>query len=172
MDAHGVDVLHGADLDDIARRVPHDLELDLLPAGDAPLNEHLAHPAQLDATAGDLPQRGFIVGDAAAGAAQGVGRADDHRIADGGREVHRALDALHHVADHAGLADGLHGVLKALAVLRLADGLRGGAQKPYAVPLQNALLVEIHGQVQPRLPPQGGEDGVGAFLLNDLFHRR
>ena len=36
MDAHGVDVLHGADGDHVAGAVPHDLKLNLLPAGDAP----------------------------------------------------------------------------------------------------------------------------------------
>ena len=34
--------------------------LDLLPAGDAPLDEHLAHPAQGDAPAGDLLQGGPV----------------------------------------------------------------------------------------------------------------
>src|SRR5699024_5305047 len=80
--AHGVDVLHGAHSDHVARAVPHDLELDLLPAGDAPLDEHLAHAGEVDATVRDLLQRGAVVGDAAAGAAQGVGGADDDRIAD------------------------------------------------------------------------------------------
>ena len=170
MDAHGVDVLHGADGDDVAGGVPHDLELDLLPAGDAPLDEHLAHPGQVDAPVGDLPQGGLVVGDAAAGAPQGIGGPDDDRIADAPGELHRGLHALHHVAGDAGLADGLHGVLEALAVLRLADGLRAGAQQAHAVLLQDALLVEVHGQVQPGLAAQGGQDGVGPLLGDDLLH--
>ena len=40
--------------------------------------------------------------------------------------------------------------------LRLADGLRAGAQQAHAVLLQDALLVEVHGQVQPGLAAQGG----------------
>ena len=170
MDAHGVDVLHGADLDDIARRVPHDLELDLLPAGDGALDEDLAHPAEVDAPVGDLPQTGLIVGDAAAGAAQRIGGADDDRIADAPGEGHGILHGLHHVGGDAGLPDLLHGVLKALAVLRLADGLGGGAQQSHAVLVQNALFMEVHGHVQPGLAAQGGQDGVGPLFLDDLGH--
>ena len=170
VDAHGVDILHGADLDDVAGGVPHDLELDLLPAGDAPLDEHLAHPGEVDAPVGNLPQGGLVVGDAAAGAPQGIGGPDDDRIADAPGELHRGLHALHHVAGDAGLANGLHGVLEALAVLRLADGLRAGAQQAHAVLLQDALLVEVHGQVQPGLAAQGGQDGVGPLLGDDLLH--
>ena len=55
VDAHGVDVLHGADLDDVSGGVAHDLELDLFPTGDAALDEHLAHAGQVDAAVRDLP---------------------------------------------------------------------------------------------------------------------
>ena len=168
--AHGVDVLHGADLDHISGGIPHDLELDLLPAGDAPLDQHLPHPGEVDAPVGDLPQAGLVIGDAASGAAQGVGRADNDRVADGSGKGHRILHALHHVAHHAGLADGFHGVLEALPVLRLADGFGRGAQQPYAVLLQDPLLMQVHGQIQSGLPAQGGQDGVGPLLLDDLFY--
>ena len=53
---------------------------------------------------------------------------------------------------------------------RLADGLRAGAQQAHAVLLQDALLVEVHGQVQPGLAAQGGQDGVGPLLGDDLLH--
>ena len=170
MDAHGVDILHGADGDHVAGAVPHHLELDLLPAGDAPLNEHLAHPAEIDAPFGDLLQGGPVVGDAAASAAQGVGGADDDRVADLFGEIHRVLYAFHHQGGDAGLVNGLHAVLKALAVLRLADGLGGGAQQTDAVLLQGAVFVEGHGQVQAGLPPQSGQDGVGPLHLDHLSY--
>ena len=171
MDAHGIDVLHGADLDDVASGVPHDLELDLLPAGDGALDEDLAHPGHVDATVGDLPEGGLVIGDAAAGAAQGVGGPDDDGIADGVGKVHGVLHALHHVGGDAGLADLLHGVLEALTVLGLPDGLGAGAQELHVVLGQDALLVEVHGQVETGLSAQGGQDRVGPLLLDDLGHR-
>ena len=166
--AHGVDVLHGAHGDHVAGAVPHDLELDLLPAGDAPLDEHLAHTGEVDAAIGDLLQGGPVIGDAAAGAAQGVGGADDDRVADLLGEGHGVLHALHHLGGDAGLADGLHAVLEALAVLRLADGVGAGAQQLHPVLLQGAVLIQGHGQVQAGLAAQSGQDGVGLLLLNDL----
>ena len=171
MDAHGVDVLHGADGDDVAGAVPHDLELNLFPAGDAPLDEHLTHTAEVDAPVGDLLQGGAVVGDASAGAAQGVGGPDDDWVADALGEGDGVLNALHHQGGDAGLADGLHAVLKALAVLRLADGLGGGAQQPDAVLLQHAAFMEGHGQVQAGLAAQSGQDGVGPLHLDDLGDR-
>ena len=131
--AHGVDVLHGADLDHIARGVPHDLEFDLLPPGDGPFDQDLSHPGHMDAPVRDLPQRGFVVCDAAAGAAQRISRTDDHRITDGVCKIHGVLHRLHHIGSHAGLSQLLHGVLETLTVLRLADRLRGSPQKPDVV---------------------------------------
>ena len=160
MDAYGVDVLHGTDRNHVSGGVPHDLELDLLPAGNAPLDQHLAHPAEVNSAVGDLLQGALVVGDAAASAAQGVGRADDDRIADLSRKLHRVRHALHHLGDHAGLLDGLHAVLEALAVLRLADGFGAGAQQLHAVFFQRAVLVEGHRQIQAGLSPQGGQDGI------------
>ena len=43
--AHRVDIFHVTDGDAGAVSVPHDLILDLLPAGDAALHEHLSHTA-------------------------------------------------------------------------------------------------------------------------------
>ena len=168
VDAHGVDVLHGADGDDVAGGVPHDLELDLLPAGDAPLDEHLVDPGQVQAAVADLPQGDLVVGDAAAGAAQGIGGADDHRIADLVGEGHGVLHGVDHLGGDAGLADGLHAVLEALAVLRLVDGGGASAQQAHAVLLQGAVLIQRHGQIQAGLAAQVGQKGVRALLLNDL----
>ena len=171
MHAHGVDVLHGAHGDHVARGVPHDLKLDFLPAGNAALNEHLAHAAQVDAAVGDLPQGVLVVGDAAAGAAQGVGGTDDDGVADLVGEVHRILHGVDHLRGDAGLANGLHAVLKALAVLRLVDGGGAGAQQLHPVLFQGTVLIEGHGQVQAGLAAHVGQQGVGPLLLDDLGHR-
>ena len=147
MDTHRVDVLHGADGDDVAGGVPHDLELDLLPAGDAPLDEHLVDPGQVQAAVRDLPQGDLVIGDAASGAAQGVGGTDDHGIADLIGEGDSVLYGVDHLGGDAGLTDGFHAVLKTLAVLRLVDGGGAGAQKAHAVLLQGAVLIQRHSQI-------------------------
>ena len=116
----------------------------------------------------DLPQHPLVVGDAAAGSAQGIGGPDDNRQADLIGEVHSVLHRVDHFGDHAGLVDGLHGVLKALPVLGPADGVGGGAQQLDAVLVQGAVLVQVHGQVQTDLTAQGGQHCIRALLFDDL----
>src|SRR5699024_9340187 len=70
--ANGVDVLHGTHGDDVASGVTEHLELHFLPTGNAALNQNLVDAAEVNAAVGDLPQGGLVVGNAAAGAAQGV----------------------------------------------------------------------------------------------------
>ena len=128
-------------------------------------------PGQVQAPVGDLLQAGLVIGDAAAGAAQGVGGADDDGIADLAREGHRVLHGVDHLGGDAGLADGLHAVLEALAVLRLVDGGGAGAQQAHPVLGQGAVLIQGHGQVQAGLAAHVGQQGVGPLLLDDLGHR-
>ena len=53
---HGVEVLDGADDDAVVGRVAHDLELELLPAGDRPLDQDLADRAGRQALGGQLAE--------------------------------------------------------------------------------------------------------------------
>lgn len=69
MHAHGVDVLDGADDDDIVSEVTHDLELVLLPAEQGLLDEHLLGVRGGEAGAADVLKLGPVVGDASPGAA-------------------------------------------------------------------------------------------------------
>ena len=168
MNAHGVDVLHVTNGDDIASAVADDLILDFLPAGDAALDQHLAHAAEANAVGGDLVKILHGVGNTAASAAQGIGGTDDHRQTDFLGKCHGVLNAFHHFGSNAGLTNGLHGILKALTVLCLPDGLGAGAQQADAVLLQSSVLCQCHGQVQAGLTAQGGQDGVRALHFNDL----
>ena len=66
----------------LSRAVAHDLHLVLFPAEHRFLDQHLADRRGVDAALHDVEIFVAIVGDAAAGAAQGEGRADDGRQAD------------------------------------------------------------------------------------------
>ena len=82
VDAHGVEVLHGADGDHVAHAVPHGLKLDLLPAEDGPLHQDLRNGRSVQTGLGDDPQLRFVGSGAAAGTAQGKGGTDDDGITD------------------------------------------------------------------------------------------
>ena len=86
VDAHRVEVLDGADDDDVVGPVAHHLQLEFLPADDRFLDEHLADGAEIEAAGDELVEFLAVVGDAAAGAAQGeagpehAGQADLSRM--------------------------------------------------------------------------------------------
>ena len=82
VDAHRVDVLDRADDDAIVRLVADHLHLEFLPAEHALLDQHFVGRRGVDAALDDLDELGLVVGDAAAGAAQREGRADDGGQAD------------------------------------------------------------------------------------------
>ncbi len=124
---------------------------------------------QSKATVTDLPQHSLVVGNAAAGAAKGIGRADNHRIANAACKGKGGLHVMNHGGGDARLMNGLHGVLKALSILRLVNGIGGGSQQTHTVLVQRAVLIKIHGKVQAHLPSQRWQHGVRPLLFDDLL---
>ena len=110
-----------------------------------------------------------VVGNAAAGAAQCKGRADD------GGESHLRLHRhrFGHVVGNAGTGtfkpDAVHGFLKALTVFGLVDRLRRGADQFHVVLTEDAFLIESHREIQRRLPAHRGENGIGLFFGDDAL---
>ena len=98
MHAHGVDVLDEADGDHLVLGVADDLELQLLPAQHRFLDQDLADQAGGEPAAGDDAQLLDVVDQPAAGAAHGVGRADDHRVAQLRGDLLGLLDAVGRLA--------------------------------------------------------------------------
>ncbi len=133
VDAHRVHVLHGADGDGVAHAVPDDLELDLLPAGDALFNQDLGNGRQTQTILSDLMEFFHGGGNTAAGTAHGEGRTDDDRQADLLGEGDGVGQIFHNLGGDTGLTDLLHGVLEHLAVLSLVDGGALGAQQTHIV---------------------------------------
>ena len=165
--AHGVEVLDGADDDAVVRRVAHDLELELLPAGDRLLHQDLPDRAGRQALAGELAEVGGILGDARSLAAEDEARAHHDGEAD-------LLGDLLGLGQRVGEArarhlepDALHGRLELVAVLRGGDRLGTGPDDLDAVALECAPLHQLHGQVERGLPAEGGQQGVGPLLGDD-----
>ena len=66
------------------------------------------------------------------------------------------------------LAQFLAELLEQFAVLGALDGRAAGAQKFHLAFAQNALLFQLHGQVQARLPADAGHDGVRPLVAQDF----
>ncbi len=82
MHAHGIEVLNGADDDDVVGEIAHHLQLVLLPAQHALFDQALVNGRKVQPTSQNLHQLFAVVGDAAAGAAQRETGTDEHRKAE------------------------------------------------------------------------------------------
>ena len=81
MHAYRIHVLDEADRDHVVVLVPDHFQFQFFPAQDGFFHQHLADDTGLQAPGADGFQFFFIVNQAAAGAAHGIGRAQHHRIA-------------------------------------------------------------------------------------------
>ena len=170
MDAHRVDVLHAADADRRIVVVAHHLELDLLVALDALLDEHLVHRRERQSVAHHLAQLRLVVGKAAARTAQREGRTQHHRVADPCGNLHALLDRRGNLRRKHRLAQRLAQFLEELAVLGPLDRVERRAQDLHLALLQDPLLGQLHRQVQTRLSAQTRDDGVRTLVADDLRH--
>ena len=167
MHTDGVEIFHGTDGDDVAGGVAHRLKLDLLPAIDVFFHKDLGDGRGGQTPQGHIAQLLLVIGNAAAGAAEGEGGADDDGVADVGGDFQRGI---HIVCDFGGdgrLTDGVHRLLEKTAVLRLVDGLYIGANETNAVGLEKARLFKLHGEGESGLAAEPGKQTVGLFLDDD-----
>ena len=171
MNAHGVEVFHGADRYDVARTVAHCLKLDLLPAGDAFFNKYLRDRGHIKAGLGYCKQLRLVFGYTAAGAAQGKGGADDDGVTYLTGYTKRGLNVVCNVAGNAGLAYLTHGVAEKLPVLCLVNGGYIRAEEAHAVSRQRSVTAELHGYGKPRLAAEPREQAVRPLLFDDAAYR-
>ena len=126
------------------------------------------HGREEECVAHHLAQLLLVVGEAAARAAQREGGTQHHRIADLRGDPDGLVDRRGHLGGKHRLAQLLAQLLEQLAVLGALDRLERRAQNLDLALLQNALLGQLHRQVQTRLATQPRNDGVGTFVADDL----
>ena len=168
MHAHRVDILDGADDDAVVGDIADDLHLVLLPAQHAFLDEDLGGGGKVEAAFNDLAELFHVVSDAAAGAGQGEGRADNGRQTDERLGLQRLFQGVDGPRFWALQTDGVHGVAEFLAVLGLVDDIGPGADHLDAEFLQHAHALKAERGVQGRLAAHGRQKRVWAFLFDDF----
>ena len=183
MHAHRINVFDGADDDGVILAVAHHLHLEFLPAQKGFIDQNLCHGAGFQPGFHDGFVIVAVIGDAAAGATQGKGGADDGGQADIFQRLHRFGHAGGDVelagGELGGGNDGGLGVFKPDAVHRFAeqlavfghfDGMAVGADQLNAEFFQHTQIIQRQRRVQAGLAAHGGQDRVGAFFLDDLGH--
>ena len=171
MDPHGVDVLDGADDDHVVLEVAHDLELELLPADHALLEQHLVGRRGVEAGLDHRVE--LLVGGRHPSpvAAESEAGPDDERQAEPLLEGHPSLG---HALDNGAVGhaqpDRGHGLAEFVPGLGPVDRGIVGADQLDAILLEGAVLGERHGQVERCLAPEGGKQSVRPLDLDDLGH--
>ena len=175
MDTDRVKILHTADGNAVVVPVTDDFELDLLPSRDTALDEHLPDHGVVQPLDDDGDEFFLILSNAAARTSHGIGRANDDRVADRVGKIHSCVDILDNQALGDRLPEFLHRLLKALAILRLLDGIKRRTEELHTVLRQDPLLRKLNGKVQPRLSAERGEKPIRLLLGNNLrqeLHRQ
>ena len=168
MHTQRVEVLHVAHRDAIVAAVANDLVLDLLPAAQVLVDEHLLRDREgLGAL---LAQLLFCIGEPRTQPAQGKGCSHEHWKADflGGRD--RVLDVRGRLGHRQSLVDVVQLLRKDLSVLRGDDGLDGRAEHLAVVFLEHSGAPQLDADVERRLSTHADDDAVGPFLGDDLLH--
>ena len=167
MNPHRIDVLDRANDDDVVRPVTQHLELELLPADDAALDQHLLHRREIESASNDVLEFLAVVGDAAARTAEGERRPNDRWKARQLQNVGRLPEGGGNSTLRHGEPNPLHGLAKELAIFRHGDGAGVGANQLDAVLLEHATLRQLHRDVERGLPAHRRQQRVRFFLGDD-----
>ena len=168
--ADRVDVFNRAHDDDVVRLVAHELKLVFLPAEDRLFKQNLGRDRRRKTLARDALEVLGGVSETGAETTHREGGTNDEGVAElGGRGV--AL--FHRVGDEGASnlgAGTLDDLLELLAVLAGADRVNRRADQLDVEALKNAHLGQSDSRIEGRLATEGGQQGVGAFLLDNRSH--
>ena len=158
---HRVQVLDRADDDHVVFSVADQLELELVPAPDRLLDQHLGDRRLGEAALDLAPERRGVLGEAAAVAAQGERRA-----------YHRGQGDVFELGEGGDDARGRHleaartdGIPKLLTILGAADHLDGRADQLDSQLLEDARLGELDREVQGGLAAERRQERMRALAL-------
>ena len=168
---HGVEVFDAADDHHVVGGVAHHLQLKLLPAQQRLFNQDLINGAGFQAAVAQGPKFLGVVGNAAARAAQGEGRANDARVT--ADLIANRFGLLHGGGNSRWThrhTDAFHGLFEQVAVFGFLNGGQIGANQLHAMALEGAVFGQAHRQVQSGLAAHGGQQGIGLLQLDHAPH--
>ena len=169
VNTHRVDVLDEANRDHVAFAVADNLKLQLLPAEDGLLNQHLAYEAGLKTSRANGAELFLVVHKTAAGAAHGVSRTENYRVAELVGNRKGLVNAVRNLASRHLDAELVHCILKLDSVLTALDGIHLHADNLHVVFVQNTCLVEFCAEVQSGLSAEVRQQRIRALLCDDTL---
>ena len=168
MDSHRIEVLDGANDDDVVLEVAHDLQFKFLPPEDRLFDQNLMNRAQVQPVLDDVGILFTVERDASAGSSEGERRPNHGWKADA---VDDSLGIAHVVDDRAvgrGQPDFLHRLLEEQPVFGHLNGVELCADHLDVVLVEHAVFGKFDRNVQRGLPANGRQNRIGLFTLDHL----
>ena len=169
VDAHRVEIFDRADDDDVVVGVAHDLHFVFFPADNRFFDQHFGGRRKVETTEDHVVEFGAVVGDRRAAAAHRKAGADDCGHADLFDQLAGFFDRRDRLASANVEADFAHRCLKPFAAFGFVDNVGVGGDHLDAVLFKDAMLVEIHRQIEAGLAAERREERVGPFGCDHLF---
>ena len=169
MDSQRVEVFHIADRDTVVKPVADYFIFYFLPSLQRFFNQNLWGEGKC--LCSKFLQFRVIVAESAAQAAQGVGCANDYRIA----QLVCRLEGIFYVLNRVALY-GLYGYLvelfdKQFSVFCVHNGLNRSSKNLYAILFQYSLAVEFHAAVKGSLASERKQYSLRLFFLDYFLHK-
>ena len=171
MNTHWIEVLDGADNNTVACGIAHDLHLNLFPAFNGLLYQHLVLWGKQEALFHNLYKLFWGVCNAAAGTAKGEAWANNHGIS---QVSNNALSVFHRVSNVCASnlqANVLDCLAEELSVFAGTNGIQVAADDLNVVLVKNARLAKADSTVQSSLTAHVWQKRVRTLALNDAGHR-
>ena len=170
--AHRIEVFNGTDDAGIILAVAHHFHLEFFPAQHGFFDQHFADRTEGQAVGADGFELLFVAGDAAAGPAKGEARPHDHRPrADLRLHGPSLVQTVGRSRPGHGQPDACHGLLEQPPVLGAVDHLRRRPDQFHLVALQDSPLMQLHRQVQRRLPAHRRQQRIRPLAPDDRRQR-
>ena len=171
VDTHWIEVLDGADNNTVTCGIAHDLHLNLFPALDGLLYQHLVLWRKQETLLHNLYKLFWGVCNAAACATKGEAWANDHRVS---QLSNNALGIFHGVSDVCTSnlqANVLNCLAEEFTVLTGTNGLQVAADHLNVVLVKNARLAKADSAVQSSLAAHVWQERIRTLALNDASYR-
>ena len=168
MHTHRVNVFDEADGNHLVLGVANHFDFEFFPTEDGFFDKALMRHREFKTVGADGAEFFHVVAETATCTTHGVCRANDNRVTDFGHDLfgffHRVANARARSID----TELLHGFLEDFTVFAAFNSVEIHTDDLHAVLVQHAGLAQSRGEVQASLTAQVREEGLRAFLFDNL----
>ena len=169
VDAHGIEILDGADDHEVVAKIAHDFKFVFFPAEDGLFDKGLVDRAHVQGMSDSFAKFFFVVGGRAAGSSQRERWADYQRKAQLVAETHGVLGIVDEGRRRHFEANFPAGILEPEAVFGDFDSAQRRANHFHFVFFEDAALGEFHGKIERGLAADCGKQSIGLFARDDFL---